>query len=76
MATLKLGDSRAVWGYSVLVGLGSGISLTVLVSAAQFSAPAHLIATGSGLTLAARSGGATVGLAICESAPSILVSSS
>lgn len=53
-----------IWAYPVFLGLGLGSSLTALMTAAQFSAPAELIAVASGLLIAIRSLGGSVGLAI------------
>lgn len=67
MASLTLSSAKAVWAYPVFLGIGLGWSLTYLVAAAQLSAPPHLIAITSGILLAIRSFGGSVGLAICES---------
>lgn len=66
MATTDLSSSAAVWGYPVFLGIGLGWSLTYLVTAAQLSAPPHLIAITSGIMLAVRSFGGPVALAICK----------
>ncbi|KAH0288255.1 hypothetical protein KCU62_g5356, partial [Aureobasidium sp. EXF-3399] len=67
MATARVSDGTAMWGYSVFIGLGIGSVLTTLVTAIQLSAPPKLIAVSSGLTLAIRSFGGAVGLAIYTS---------
>lgn len=66
MAVTNLTSSDNVWGYPVLLGIGLGWSLTYLVAAAQLSAPPRLIAITSGILLAARSLGGSIGLAICK----------
>ena len=66
MAGAKLSSAAAVLGYPVFLGIGLGWSLTYLVTAAQLSAPPHLIAITSGILLAIRSFGGSVALAICE----------
>lgn len=53
-----------MWGYPIFVGLGLGICLTCIVTAAQLSAPPELIAITSGLLICIRSFGASVGIAI------------
>jgi len=64
MSATKLSSAAAVWGYPVFLGIGLGWSLTYLVTAAQLSAPAHLIAITSGILLAIRSFGGSMALAI------------
>lgn len=64
MATAKLSSGTHMWGFSVLGGIGLGIVLTTLVTAAQLSAPPHLIAITSGLLIAVRSLGGAIGLSI------------
>ncbi|KAK4893286.1 hypothetical protein LTR27_008409 [Elasticomyces elasticus] len=54
------------WGYMIFLGLGLGVLLTTLVVTAQLSTPPELIATASGLVLAARSLGASTGLVIYQ----------
>jgi MFS family permease len=65
MATANPSTSNPVWGYPVFLGLGLGICLCALVTAAQLSTPPELIATTSGLMISVRSFGGSVGLAIC-----------
>jgi hypothetical protein len=65
MSRATLTSHTAVWGYPVLLGFGFGWSLTLLITAAQMSAPPELIAITSGLMLASRSLGGSIGLAIC-----------
>jgi hypothetical protein len=43
MATAKLSSGKAMWGYSVGIGVGLGIILTTFVTAAQLSAPPELM---------------------------------
>ncbi|CZR66918.1 related to potential drug facilitator PEP5 [Phialocephala subalpina] len=64
MATTTPGSSKAVWGYPALLGIGLGIGLCALVTAAQLSTPRELIAITSGLMISIRSLGGSVGLAI------------
>jgi MFS family permease len=66
MATANPGSSKAVWGYPVFLGMGLGICLCALVTAAQLSTPRELIAITSGLLISIRSLGGSIGLAICE----------
>lgn len=66
MAGTTLSSTKAVWGYPVFLGAGLGWSLTYLVAAAQLSTPPQLIAITSGILLAIRSLGGSVGLAICK----------
>lgn len=54
-----------MWGYPIFLGIGLGWSLTYLVTAAQLSAPPHMIAVTSGILLAIRSFGGSIALAIC-----------
>ena len=64
MATATLNSSKAHWGYSVLFGLGLGVILNALMTAAQLGTPPELIATASGLIISTRSVGGSVALAI------------
>ncbi|KAK5059701.1 hypothetical protein LTR84_009584 [Exophiala bonariae] len=66
MLTLRLGDSKNVYGYPVFLGLGLGGCLTLVVVAAQFSAPPELLAIGSGALITARSFGAAICLPIAN----------
>ncbi|KAK5049568.1 hypothetical protein LTR84_004497 [Exophiala bonariae] len=68
MATLGLGSAKAAWGYPVFFGAGLAICITVLLTAAQLSAPPELIAITSGLMISVRSLGGAVGLAIYTAA--------
>ncbi|KAF5014722.1 hypothetical protein F66182_14203 [Fusarium sp. NRRL 66182] len=43
MATATLSSGTAIWGYVIFLGLGLGICLTCLVTAAQLSAPPMLM---------------------------------
>lgn len=62
MATIKLNQSDAIWGFTVLAGFGLGFGLVIAVTTAQISTPSGLIATTSGLILTARSLGGSVAL--------------
>lgn len=64
MISIDLGSSKAVWAYTLFLGLGLGGCLTLVVVAAQFSAPPALISLSSGLLIAFRSLGASVGLPV------------
>lgn len=64
MATATVGSSTAVWGYSVLFGLGLGIVLNALMTAAQLGTPPELITTASGLIISTRNLGGSIALAI------------
>jgi MFS family permease len=66
MASATRSSSVPVWGYSVFVGSGIGISLVLLITVAQLSTPPELIATASWLIISVRSLGGTIGIAICE----------
>lgn len=43
MATAGIGSAAAVWGYAVLLAFGLAFGLCALVTAAQLSAPPHLM---------------------------------
>ena len=43
MATTELGSGRAVWAYPIFLGMGLGIALCGLVTAAQLSTPPDLM---------------------------------
>jgi len=66
MATSGPASGNNVWGYPVFLGIGLGTCLCTLLTAAQLSTPRELIAITSGLMIAIRSFGGSVGLAICE----------
>ncbi|KAK4998652.1 hypothetical protein LTR66_002156 [Elasticomyces elasticus] len=63
MATATLSSGKAMWVYPVFLGIGLGVCLTTLVTAAQLSAPPALI----GLLISVRSFGGSIGLAIYNS---------
>ncbi|RDL41314.1 Uncharacterized protein BP5553_01293 [Venustampulla echinocandica] len=52
------------WAYPLFLGGGLALSVTALMTAAQFATPAELISTATGLVLCVRNLGATVGLAV------------
>lgn len=56
-----------LWGLNVLCGFGLGLSLNPLVVVAQLSTPPDLISTATGLLIATRALGASIGLAIYNS---------
>lgn len=64
MATLKPSQPNAIWGYTVLAGLGLGFGLVIVVTTGQMSTPPGLIATTSGLILTSRSLGGSVALPV------------
>ncbi|KAF4994944.1 hypothetical protein FDECE_12946 [Fusarium decemcellulare] len=64
MATLQLGQSTSIWGFTILAGLGLGFGLVIAVTTGQISTPPGLIAVTSGLILTARSLGGSVSLPI------------
>ncbi|PVH83866.1 MFS general substrate transporter [Cadophora sp. DSE1049] len=64
MATATIQSSTAAWIYMALLGLGTGLGLTCIVTAAQLSAPPDLIAISSGLVFSVRSLGGSIALAI------------
>jgi len=66
MATSTPASSTAVWAYPIFLGIGLGVCLCALITAAQLSTPRELIAITSGLIISVRSLGGSVGLAICK----------
>ena len=64
MASLQLSTRVNTLGYAVFLGIGLGIALNALVTVAQLSTPPELISTTTGLMIATRSFGGTVGLSI------------
>ncbi|KIL86255.1 putative transporter C3H1.06c [Fusarium avenaceum] len=64
MATLKPSQGTAIWGYTVMAGLGLGFGLVIAVTTGQMSTPPGLIATTSGLILTSRSLGGSVALPV------------
>lgn len=72
MATTTPDSSKPVWGYPIFLGIGLGICLCALLTAAQLNTPKELIAITSGLMIGMRSLGASIGLAICKSSHSDL----
>ncbi|KAE9363866.1 MFS general substrate transporter [Stipitochalara longipes BDJ] len=64
MASVGPSSSIAAWVYPAILGLGIGWSLTCLVTVAQLSTPPSLIAITTGLLIAVRSLGGSIGLAI------------
>jgi hypothetical protein len=55
MATATLDSSQATFAYPVFLGLGLGIVVSNLTTAAQLSAPPALVAIVSGLLAGTRS---------------------
>jgi hypothetical protein len=65
MATVSSSTTESqIWGFPVFLGVGLGMCLTALVTAAHFATPRELIAITSGLMISIRSLGGSVGLAI------------
>lgn len=64
MAKADRTTDAPVWGYTVLLGFGLGMTLTALVTVAQLSTPPELISIASGLVISVRSLGGTIGIAI------------
>lgn len=56
------------WGYVIFYGIGLGLCLTTLLTAAQFSTPPELIAVTSGLMISFRAAGGSIGVAIYDAA--------
>jgi MFS family permease len=71
MATATPASSAAVWGFPIFLGIGLGVCLCALVTAAQLSTPRELISVTSGLMISIRSFGGSIGLAICKLFPAI-----
>jgi hypothetical protein len=67
MITSTPAMSQQVWGYPVFLGLGLGVCLCSLVTAAQLCTPPELISLASGLMIGVRSFGGSIGLAVCKS---------
>lgn len=64
-ATINTSTPEAnFWAYPIFVGGGVGLCITTLMTAAQFATPPELISITTGLVLAVRNLGGTVGLAI------------
>ncbi|KAL2206926.1 MFS general substrate transporter [Sarocladium strictum] len=65
MATVSSSTTESqIWGFPVFLGIGLGMCLTALITAAHFATPRELIAITSGLMISMRSLGGSVGLAI------------
>jgi len=64
MATANRHSGKAVWGYPPIIGVGMGMSLLTLVTAAQLSTPPELISIASGIFISLRSVGATIGVVV------------
>ena len=67
MATATLDSSQATFAYPMFLGLGLGIVVSNLTTAAQLSAPPALIAIVSGLLAGIRSFGGSIALPIFNS---------
>ncbi|KAK5051937.1 hypothetical protein LTR84_002740 [Exophiala bonariae] len=66
MASLTPSTPQSPIGFAVFLGLGLGSALNTVVVTAQLSTPPDLIALASGLMIAMRSTGGTVGLSIFQ----------
>lgn len=64
MASTDRTTNTETWGFVILLGIALGMTLTTLVTVAQLSTPPELISVASGLIIAVRSLGGTVGIAI------------
>ena len=64
MATLTPSTRSHILGYAPFMGIGFGAALNILVVVAQLSTPPELISITTGLLLATRGFGGTVGLSI------------
>lgn len=60
LATVQPADNTRILIYSALAGAGFGAPLVLIIAGIQLASPHHLIATATGLTVAARSLGGTV----------------
>lgn len=66
MASLTPSTQWSAVGFAVFLGLGLGSALNTVIVTAQLSTPPQLIALASGLMIAMRSTGGTVGLSIFQ----------
>ena len=64
MIATDISSESRLWGLVVIYGFGLGMAICMLVVLAQTSVPPEFIATATGLSLATRAGGGTVGLAV------------
>lgn len=64
MSATTKDTSDAVWGLPILMGLGLGMTLITLITAAQLSIPVELVSVATGLIISIRSLGGTIGIAI------------
>lgn len=64
-ATIQPGDGLNALAFAALNGVGFGAALIFIVTAIQYAAPHHLIATVTALTVSTRAMGAAVFTAIC-----------
>lgn len=64
LAGAGLSDNTQIWGLCVLFGLALGTATPIVVTLVQLSVPAELISTVSGLVMATRAIGGSVGLAV------------
>ncbi|KAF5987292.1 hypothetical protein FCOIX_995 [Fusarium coicis] len=65
MATVSKSTPQAlIWIYPITLGLGLGVCMPALITAAHFATPRELIAITSGLMISIRSLGGSIGLAI------------
>jgi hypothetical protein len=72
LATAGPTSSKPYWFYAVILGAGVGACLSALVTVAQLTTPKELISITSGLLIAMRSFGGSIGLAICTLFSSLL----
>lgn len=64
MSTTNLTTAMNPWGYIAFLGVALGIALNALIVTAQLSTPPELISITTGLMIAVRSLGGTVGIVI------------
>ncbi|KAK4500946.1 hypothetical protein PRZ48_006752 [Zasmidium cellare] len=64
LAATGLSDNTQLWGLGVFFGLALGTATPIVVTLVQLSVPAELISTVSGLVMATRAIGGTLGLAV------------
>lgn len=75
MAATNLSSGQEIYGLVVLFGLALGAAIPIMVTVVQLSVPPELIATVTGLMLATRATGGTVGLAVYNAILNAAISS-
>ena len=64
--TTDSSTGNQIYGLVILYGYSLGIAICILIVLAQLSIPSELVATATGLSLATRAAGGTVGLAVYD----------